>query len=489
MINSIKYFEEECINKFEKLENKFMENPLQIAEYVTGLTAELHNLGLQMIKDSLESMDQMLQESPIRKKHWVVESHTSKQLITSLGTVCFDKTLFTNKETGGSEYLLDRILGIARNERLTEDAEARLLEEAVQTSYRRGGEETSLTTEVSKQTVKNKIHQLKFPKNEEQPEKKKEVDYLYIEADEDHVSLQFREKKGDLIESKNNQKNNCLITKLVYVHEGIENEAPKSKRHKLVNPYYFCGVSRGKENNDFWDEVYEYLDSHYDLRKVKKIYLNSDGGAWIKSGMKRIAGITHVLDEFHLEKYLTKLTSHMKDSRSDAADELRTAIRSKTKEDFEALTELLGEYLENETGLSRMKEAREYILSNWTAAKLRLRHQDGVKGSSTEGHVSHVLSSRMSSRPMGWSVTGATKMSQLRAYYLNGGDMLELIRYQEKELPKAVGCEYEVLSSKQIFASEVNRHGEVGKYMECISHNISLQNKKIIYFNSHIWGL
>ena len=160
MINSIKYFEKECINRFEKLENDFMKNPLQIAEYVTGLTQELHNLGLQMVKESLESMDEMLQESPIRKKHWVVESHTSKQLITSLGTVCFDKTLFTNKETGTSEYLLDRILGIARNERLTEDAEARMLEEAVQTSYRRGGEEISLTTEVSKQTVKNKVHQL-----------------------------------------------------------------------------------------------------------------------------------------------------------------------------------------------------------------------------------------------------------------------------------------------------------------------------------------
>ena len=48
--------------------------------------------------------------------------------------------------------------------------------------------------------------------------------------------------------------------------------------------------------------------------------------------MKRIAGITYVLDEFHLEKYLIKLTSHMKDSREDALDELRTAIRRKTKQ-------------------------------------------------------------------------------------------------------------------------------------------------------------
>lgn len=489
MINSIKYFEEECISKFEKLEDDFMKEPFKMAEYVIAMTEELNNLGLRMIQESLESMDIMLQKSPIRLKHWVVESHELKQLITSLGTVTFNKTLFTNKETGISEYLLDRILGLERNERITEDAEAKMLEEAVQTSYRRGGEETSLTTQVSKQTVKNKIHRLNFPKNEDKLEKKKEVDYLYIEADEDHVSLQFREKKGDLTENENHQKNNCLITKLVYVHEGIEKEAPQSKRHKLVNPYYFCGVSHGKENNEFWDEVYEYLDSHYDLQKVKKIYLNSDGGAWIKSGMKRIAGITYVLDEFHLEKYLTKLTSHMKDSREDAANELRTAIRSKNKNDYEEIVKRLEGCLKDEIGLKRITDAKEYILTNWTAAKLRLKHKDGVKGSSTEGHVSHVLSSRMSSRPMGWSITGANKMSQLRAYQLNGGDMLELVRYQDKDIPKASGAEYDVLSSTQISQSEKNRHGELGKYTETIRHSLSLQNRKIIYFNSHIWGL
>lgn len=102
--------------------------------------------------------------------------------------------------------------------------------------------------------------------------------------------------------------------------------------------------------------------------------------------MKRIAGITYVLDEFHLEKYLIKLTSHMKDSREDALDELRTAIRSKSKQDFEEIVERLKECLEDEAGLKRIAAARDYILSNWMAAKLRLRHQNGVKVSSTEGH-------------------------------------------------------------------------------------------------------
>ncbi len=144
MINSIKYFEEKCINKFEKLENEFMKNPTKLAEYVYGLTEELHKLGLEMIKESLETMDQMLQKSPIRRKSWVVESHSTKQLTTSLGDVVFRKTLFTNKETGKMEYLLERILEIEPHERLTEEAQARLLEEAVQTSYRRGGEEAGL---------------------------------------------------------------------------------------------------------------------------------------------------------------------------------------------------------------------------------------------------------------------------------------------------------------------------------------------------------
>ena len=207
--------------------------------------------------------------------------------------------------------------------------------------------------------------------------------------------------------------------------------------------------------------------------------------------MKRIAGITYVLDEFHLEKYLLKLTSHMKDSREDALNELRTAIRSKTKQDFKEIVERLESCLDEDekAGLKRIAAAKDYILSNWMAAKLRLRHQNGVKGSSTEGHVSHVLSSRMSSRPMGWSIKGATKMAKLRAYELNGGDMLELVRYQKRELPKAVGEEYEILSSTEIIRSEKNRHGELGKYVESIHHSISSQNRKIVYFNSHIWDL
>ena len=104
---------------------------------------------------------------------------------------------------------------------------------------------------------------------------KRAVDYLYIDADEDHVALQFREKKGDLTVTEEGHKNNCQISKLVYVYEGVELEKPKSKRNRLINPYYFGRVCEGKGNEELWDEIWEYINNTYDLNKVKRIYLNA----------------------------------------------------------------------------------------------------------------------------------------------------------------------------------------------------------------------
>ena len=167
MIKSIQQFEEVSIKKFEKIIEKFMKNPKDKATLVYGIRDEVIAFGLVVIKETLEDFNQMLRDSEKRIHSWSVVRTDRKQLTTSLGTVCFEKTLFRNKQTGKYSYLLDRIMGIESHGRLTEDAEAKLLEEAVQTSYRKAGEETSLTDQVSKQTVKNKLHKLTFPQQEE----------------------------------------------------------------------------------------------------------------------------------------------------------------------------------------------------------------------------------------------------------------------------------------------------------------------------------
>ncbi|HIS55760.1 MAG TPA: UPF0236 family protein [Candidatus Fimimorpha excrementavium] len=101
----------------------------------------------------------------------------------------------------------------------------------------------------------------------------------------------------------------------------------------------------------------------------------------------------------------------------------------------------------------RIDESASYILSNRTAAKIRLANRKTVKGCRAEGHVSHVLSMRMSPRPMGWS-PGVDKMAHLRAYYWNGGDMLKPVRRQEQEFPVAAGAEK---------SAELREYVELGK--------------------------
>ena len=491
MVKSIQYFNEECVPTFEKLEDEFIRNPVDIAAYVKDLTRVLHQAGLRMIEETLGYLSQMMKESEIRKLDWVVDRNGDKQLITSLGTVCYPKTLYKNKEDGERAYLLDRVMEMHSHERLTEDAEARMLEEAVQTSYRRGGNEASILDSVSKQTVKNKIHSLRFPPEDEALVEKRAPRMLFIDADEDHVSLQFQQKKGDLIRSGNGHKNNGMITKLVYTYEGIRPESPGSKRNVLINPHYFCSDSESEDTQTFWDRIYSYIDTHYDLGRVERIYLNGDGGAWIEAGRKRIDGIISTIDEFHLQKYLTKMTAHMKDSQWDAITELRRVIRRGGKQEFKEVTEQLRAYLRetDETNAEYVTAGEKYILDNWMACKVRLGQRKMLPGCSAEGHVAHVLSSRMSTQAMGWSKKGAGRMARLRAYYYNGGDMLELVRYQKEELPAAAGAERTFFTPTEVMRSEKNRHYELGKYMASIQGSLPTSIKKKLWFNAHLTGL
>ena len=488
MENSIAYFYEVSTKVFEKLIKEFYKDPKDFASFVTGIDQELHRFGIQLLKETLEEMDDGIRTSGQRKQDWVIDKKFNRELVTSLGTVNFERTHFRNKKNPTQfSFLLDRMLGLEEREHFTEDAKARMLEEAVETSYRRGGDAVNPAGDASKESVMNVSHGLQFPEDDwEKPEEKRQVEYLYIEADEDHVHLQFRETKGDL-GKEDGFKNNTIEPKLIYVHEGLRKEAPESKRYSLIHPRYFSRVTEGDGTRKLWNEVYRYISDTYDVDHVKKIYLNSDGGGWILMARKELYGLTHVLDEFHLDKCLTKLTSHMLDSQGDARDELRKAIRHGTKKDFQQILGQLKGYLPESRNTDAFDRTAEYILSNWMAAKVRLCHKDGVVGSSTEGHVYHVLSKRMSTNPMGWSVVRTGKMCQLRAYHQNHGKMLELVRYQRQAMEKAAGAEDEVFPSvREILNSEKKAHTDLEKYYDTYQHSISGQAAKQFYLQEQI---
>lgn len=482
MYKSIQQFCEKGIINLDDICANFFEDPTNIAGFVAGVKDEFLRSACEYLSDAFEEMDEQIRNSALRAKEWTVVRRDRKPMLTSIGEICYQKTLYVNKRTGERTYLLDRILGLEEKARMTEDAEAQMLNEAVQTSYRKGGECTSILDSVSKGTVKNHLHVLQFPRADEANEKK-QVRYLYIDADEDHVPLQFIEKKGDIKPKKNGQKYNNVHVKLVYVYEGIEPESPGSDRYRLINPYYFSGVYEEDDNEKLWEEVAEYIEGNYDAENIEKIYLNADGGGWIKGCKRKIDGITEVLDEYHINKYLIKMTSHLYDSADEGKLILRDSIRYDTKVEFRKVVEYIRGYAKEED-LDRIAEGEKYITGNWMATKIRMQKAKGVVGSSTEGHISHVLAERMSSRPMGWCKKGADRMGRLRAYYWNGGDMLELVRYQ-KEMRDKARKEKRILPG-EIIRSCDRKHAPNGKYYDKLQHSIPAMVKKKLAIRDHL---
>jgi len=230
---------------------------------------------------------------------------------------------------------------------------------------------------------------------------KRTIKTLYIEADEDHVSLQ-------------NGKN--VEPRLVHVHEG-RIEVGKN-RFKLQNPRYFNGIYANSD--DLWLEVADYIEEACDKETIEKIYLSGDGAKWIKNGLGWIKKSIYVLGRYHLSKYVTRATAHMDYTAPIMWKYINTGNKSGLKELFKAIISTT----ETPTKREAVKEARAYILGNWDG--IRNQYNANYVGCSAEGHISHILSSRPSPRPLGWCQTGVDQMAGLRVFAANGGKVYDL---------------------------------------------------------------
>ena len=195
-----------------------------------------------------EHLDDYIRQSDWRIRNgYIVKDNIKKSILTSLGYIEYTKTIYKDSD-GYTVCLLDDYVGLKPKERMMDDARERILEDVIDSSYRKAGMVASILDSVHKQTVKNLIMDTEIPKTINISKEKKVVDVLYIEADEDHVALQDKFKKKEYITDKNGKKRkkkNTIIDKLVYCFEGKELEAPISKRKRLINPHYFAGVYKG----------------------------------------------------------------------------------------------------------------------------------------------------------------------------------------------------------------------------------------------------
>ena len=438
MYYTIQHFIEKDIMEIEKVVGELLKGKKDTEDLSKEVQNRVLNLGTRLLGEIYEKLDHEIRESITRKKHWNIEHREQKKtIIDVMGKVEFKRTGYCSKGSNKYIYLLDHVLGYEPGQKITLGAAARALEETIESSYSKGGKNASITEEISKQAVKELVHGTIIEMPIAKPKEKKKMRYLHIVADEDHVSSQFLEHKGDLPRDTRGYKINTIMPKLICLYEDIINESgeqSENPRFKLIGKRYFSGVHSGtKANEELWRQVADYIETTYDTEYLERVYIAGDGASWIKRGCEYIENSRFVLDKFHMMKYINASVTQLVDSAEDAKSEIWEAVNTANKKALKDVYKRIFDVTETENKKEEVNSALNYLLNNWNGIKIKVEEAVGCWKCCAEGQVSHVLSDRMSSRPMGWSTLGCDQMAKLRAFKWNNEKVIDLLKYQKKK--------------------------------------------------------
>lgn len=191
MENIVAHSLEKLYREFEKTDQIFPDSGMKDMDaYEKGLAEAARRAAAEHMEVLYNSMDQMLCSDIVRDAKYTIQRHDTRQLLTVNGPVRFTHTLFLNREDGSYHYLIDEWLGLDAHERLSCAAEAEVLAEATRSSYSRAAKVLGKNAEITKTAVMDKVHAVQAEMPFEKPAEKKCVEYLYIEADEDHIHQQ-----------------------------------------------------------------------------------------------------------------------------------------------------------------------------------------------------------------------------------------------------------------------------------------------------------
>lgn len=450
------------VNGLLEAEEKFYSNPKDFYAFEKATKTTTDAVAAKFISTVLSSMNEQIYSCSYREGLYNAQRTDQRSLVSSVGDIAFDCTYYKRlSDEGGYVYLLEEMLGLGRHERFTEEAEVMMLTEALKTSYAEAAKVLPSRTKITKTTVMNKIHQIAEEIPYVAPENKRECTFLFIEADEDHIAEQhgrYKSKDG----------NKSFISRLAYLYE-YKRESPKCKgRKELVNTFYFGGLYPGSDGIEkFWGNVNHFIEQTYNTEKIKHIFVSGDGAQWIKSGVKYLDKALSCADKYHLMQYINAASGQMLDEKELVKSELWHLLYKRSKDGFSDYTKAMASSVANTKPVT---DLQTYVLDNW-AAVMRTLHNKVIDGCSAESHVSHVLSDRMSSRPMGWSQTGADRMSKLRCYERNYGreKIIDLVKYsREQRKQKRTGTDNEIIEKVSLRQIRAEHYDQAKSYIERI---------------------
>lgn len=478
---------ETLLNDIFKAEEKFFEDPKAFDTLESSVKASTEAFAAGFLGEILSELDQAIYKSGWRIDRYKVQRRDRRRLISSVGDIEFECTYYKGYgERSGFCHLVEDLIGLERNERFTQSAEVALLTEALKTSYEEATKVLPSKQRITKTTVMNKIHGIAEEIPDTIYEKPKAVPYLFIEADEDHVA----EQHGKCSPAEENK---SFISKLIYIYENKQDCGNNNGRKELVNKYYFSGLYPGQEGNSkMWSRVRDFIEQNYEEEALKRIFISGDGAPWIKSGVNFLEKSVFCADKYHLMQYLNAAAAQMLDEKALVKDELWHLLYSKSEKAKKNFDEYTMRMMASAKSPEKVENLRKYVLGNWSAVRLALRSKI-VEGCSAESHVSHILSDRLSSRPMGWSQTGADRMSKLRCYERNKGraEIIRLVKYSRNQRHlAATGTDAVPVASLTLRNILAEHYDQTRSYIDRMQAHIPYGTvSKSISIQEHLWGL
>jgi hypothetical protein len=170
---------------------KWEEISAKLMKYCKETTAKF-------IRAAAEGLDQELRNDKAGRKQLklTIKARGRKRTIyTEFGSIGIDRSYYYDKNSGKHRFLLDEILGLSKYKSVDRVVGKRLAEKAAYVSYAKSSDIVT-GSELSRQTVRNCIMQVKVPETAV-PEAKRKVKALRVFADEDHVICRKQASKPE----------------------------------------------------------------------------------------------------------------------------------------------------------------------------------------------------------------------------------------------------------------------------------------------------
>ncbi|MBO5483505.1 MAG: UPF0236 family protein [Spirochaetaceae bacterium] len=400
-------------NSFVNHLNNILDNNLFLHELENHISNSTNSLNLDILKEILEYLDLEYKNSKQRKELYYVQQTRPRTLITSLGLITFNKTYYKSKKKINGKYqyysYLEDYLGIDKWAKLSLSCEVNLINNALDNGMSWASNNTIPHYIISRQTISTKIKNINY-NYIDTSQKRETPKVLYIEADEVHANLQSRKK-----EKKNK------IVPVILTHEGHKEDFVKKK--ELKNTHYIA--SSILKTDKLWEETYKYLDTVYDLNKVDKIFLSSDGGTWIKGYDIAFPNAIFVLDKFHYKKALNYIFK-----REPIVTEIADSyLRNRMVDEFKMLVKSQCQIYPDQK--KEMIKRQKYLI-NHIDGIINQNHPDYKCPCSMEGHISNKYAKFITSRPHSYSLDGLENITQLLTMKANNIKLTEEIYHKFK---------------------------------------------------------